>query len=96
MKSFAAAASMAALSSAAAVKSISDMRQEFSDAFIASFTGTTDARTVDTCFTSEQLLDQTLQATALIKVTDYMRGYHRLYKIWNESPKSQTACANRK
>jgi len=94
MKTFAAAASMAALASAGQVMSMRDKRADFADAFISSFTGVTDSSTVDACFNQEGIVEQSLAAASLIKVNDYMRGYHRLYKIWNEAAQSQKACSN--
>ena len=85
MKSFAAAASMAAIASGAQVMTPGNKRQAFADAFVSGFTGITDSSTIDACFNDDSLMDQTLAATSLIKVNDYMRGFHRIYKIWNEN-----------
>jgi hypothetical protein len=92
MKSFAAAASMAAIASAAQVVNMGDKSTTFADAFISNFTGHTDNSTVDACFKNDQIIEQTLAATSLIKVNDYMRGYHRIYKIWNEAAQAKHEC----
>ena len=96
MKSFAAAASMAAVASAAQVMNMSNQRLAFADSFISSFTGVTDNSTVDACFDRENIIEETLAATSLIKVNDYMRGYHRIYKLWNEAAQSNSKCSNHK
>ena len=96
MKSFAAAASMAAIASGAQVMTPGNKRQAFADAFVTGFTGITDSSTVDACFNDDSLMDQTLAATSLIKVNDYMRGFHRIYKIWNENAQGNQSCMNHK
>ena len=94
MKSFAAAASMAAIASAAQVVNMGDKSTTFADAFISNFTGQTDNSTVDACFKNNEIIEQTLAATSLIKVNDYMRGYHRIYKLWNENPQAKRECTD--
>ena len=42
------------------------------------------AATKDCYSESNTMIAKTLSATSLIKSFDYMRGYHRLYKLWND------------
>ena len=94
MKSFLAAACTAAFVAADdfyinRVDAADSAPQLFSSGFIEDFMGVDKDTAADyaaSCYDAGDMIKNTMEATTYIRLEDYVRGYHKLYKYWNQAP----------
>ena len=98
MKSFVAAACTAAFVSGQAYMdtpkdTIDSPAQLFANGFLQDFMQVDESFSqmdAYNCFNGGDMIKDTMEATTYIRLNDYVRGYHKLYKYWNKTPSTVT------
>ena len=65
--------------------------QLFASGFIEDFMGVdndTAASYAASCYDNGDMIKNTMEATTYIRLEDYVRGYHKLFKYWSQAPET--------